>query len=44
MRKTEIISSKVRNNTRMATLPTLMQYSTGTPKQSNKARKINEWD
>jgi carbonic anhydrase len=33
--KTETISSKDRNETRVSTLPTLIQYSFGIPSQSN---------
>jgi hypothetical protein len=35
----QIISSKVRNETRVSTLPTLIQCSTGIFSQSNKAEK-----
>jgi hypothetical protein len=37
--KTEAISSKVMNKTRVYTLPTFIQYSVGISIQSNKARK-----
>jgi hypothetical protein len=37
--KTEITSSKVRNESRVSTLPTLIQYSFGTPSQNNKDRR-----
>jgi hypothetical protein len=35
-KKTETISSKVRNETRLSTFSTLTQYSFGIPNQSNK--------
>jgi hypothetical protein len=40
--KTEILSSKVRNETKVSILPTLIQYSTENPIQSNKARERNK--
>jgi hypothetical protein len=43
MGKTETISSKVRNETEVSTLPTLIQHSTWTPSQSNKAREKIKW-
>jgi hypothetical protein len=42
--KTEIISSKVRKETRVSTLTTLIQYSTRIVGQSNKARERNKRD
>jgi hypothetical protein len=44
MGKAEITSSKVRNKTRMPTLSTLIQNSTGIPSQSNKAKERNKRD
>jgi hypothetical protein len=41
-KKTEIISSKARNEIMVSTLLTLTQYSTGIPSQINKAREINK--
>jgi hypothetical protein len=38
-KKTEIISSKVRKETRVYTIPTLIQFSTCIPSQSSKARE-----
>ena len=35
-------SSKIRNKTRVPTLTTSIQHSTGSPSQSNKARKRNK--
>jgi hypothetical protein len=40
--KTETISPKVRNETRVPTLPTSIQHSSGIPTQSNKARRRNK--
>jgi hypothetical protein len=40
--KTETISSKVRNETRMPTFPSPIQCSLGIPSQSDKARKRNK--
>jgi hypothetical protein len=40
--QTETISSKVRNETRVSILLTPIQYSTGIPSQSNKARERNK--
>jgi hypothetical protein len=40
--KTETISSKVRNETKAYSLPTLIQYGTGIPSQSNKAKERNK--
>jgi hypothetical protein len=42
MGKTETISPKVRNKTRMPTLPTPMQHNPGISSQSNKARRRNK--
>jgi hypothetical protein len=42
--KTETISSKVMNKTRMFTLPTLTQYSPGFPSQSNTTGGKNKRD
>jgi hypothetical protein len=39
---TETISSKVRNKTRVSTLTTLIQYSTGILSHSNKTGKRNK--
>jgi hypothetical protein len=44
MGKNEIISSKVKNKTRVSTLLTLIQYSTGIPNQNNKTRERNKRD
>jgi hypothetical protein len=40
--KTETISSKVRNETRVSTFSTLIKYGLGNPSQSNKTGKINK--
>jgi hypothetical protein len=40
--KTETISHKVRNETRMPTIPTPIQHSPGIPSQRNKARRRNK--
>jgi hypothetical protein len=37
--KTETISSKIRNEARVSTLPTPSQHSTGIPSQSSKKKK-----
>jgi hypothetical protein len=42
--KTEIVSSKVKNGTRVSTVPTVISYSTGIPSQSNKTRERNKRD
>ena len=42
MVKAESFSSKIRNKTRMPTFATFVQHSTGSPSQSNEARKINK--
>jgi hypothetical protein len=42
MGKTEIISSKIRNETRVLNISTLTQQSLGIPSQSNKTGKRNE--
>jgi hypothetical protein len=41
-KKTETISSKVRNQTRVFTLSTLTQHSLGIPSQSNKTGRRNK--
>jgi hypothetical protein len=41
-KKTETISSKVRNEARASTVYALIQYNFGIPGQSNKAREIKE--
>jgi hypothetical protein len=41
-KKTENISHKVRNETRMPTLSTSIQHSSGILSQSNKARRSNK--
>jgi hypothetical protein len=38
-KKPETISPKIRNETRVPTIPTLIQHSAGIPSQSNKARR-----
>jgi hypothetical protein len=43
-KKNKIIFSTVRNKRKVSTLPTLIQYSTGIPSQSNKARERNKKD
>jgi hypothetical protein len=43
-KKTETISSKVRNKTRESTLPTLTHYNSEIPSQNNKPRKRNKKD
>ena len=40
MVKTESISSKIRNKTRVSTLTTVFQHSLGSPSHSNQRRKI----
>ena len=40
--KTESISSKIRNRTRMSTLTTIIQHSFGSPSHSNQRRKRNK--
>jgi hypothetical protein len=40
--KTETTSPKIRNKTRMPTVPTPIQNGPGIPSQSNKARKRNK--
>ena len=40
--KTESISSKIRNKTRMSTLTTIIQHSFGSPSHSNQRRKRNK--
>jgi hypothetical protein len=40
----ENISSKIRNQARMLTFPTLIQHSTGIPVQSNKTGERNKKD
>jgi hypothetical protein len=40
--KNETVSPKVKNKTRMFTLPIPIQHSPGIPSQSNKARRRNE--
>jgi hypothetical protein len=42
MGKTETISPKVRNKTKVPTIPTPTQHSPGIPSQSNKARRRNK--
>jgi hypothetical protein len=42
--KTEAIPLKVKNETRVSTISTLIQYSDGIPNQSNKARERNKRD
>jgi hypothetical protein len=42
--KTETISSKIRKETRVSTLSTLIQYSAEIPSHSNKARERNKRD
>jgi hypothetical protein len=41
MGKTETISAKVRNETRMPTLSTPIQHSLGIPSQNNKQKEKN---
>jgi hypothetical protein len=41
-RKTETISPKIRNETRVPTISTTIHHSPGIPSQSNKARIINK--
>jgi hypothetical protein len=40
-KKTENISNKLRNGTRVSTITTLIEYSAGILHQSNKARERN---
>ena len=40
--KTESISSKIRNKTRMSTLTTIIQHSFGSPSHGNQRRKRNK--
>jgi len=40
MVKTESISSKIRNKTRVSTLTAVFQHSLGSPSHSNQRRKI----
>ena len=40
--KTESISSKIRNKTRMSTLTTIIQHSSGSPSRGNQRRKRNK--
>jgi predicted transcriptional regulator len=42
--RSKIVSSYVRNEARVSTLPTLIQYSTGIPMQSSKKRERKERD
>ena len=42
MVKTENISSKIRNKTRMPTLTTSIQYRIGSPSHGNQTRKRNK--
>ena len=42
MVKTESFPSKIRCKTRMSTLITLIQHSTGSPSQGNQARERNK--
>jgi hypothetical protein len=42
--KMEIISTKVRYETRVFILPNVIQYSAGIPSKSNKARERNKGD
>jgi hypothetical protein len=41
-KKTETISPKIKNETRIPSLPTPIQHSPGIPSQSNKARRSNK--
>ena len=42
MVKTESISSKIRNKTRMSTLATIIQHNFGSPSHGNQRRKRNK--
>jgi hypothetical protein len=42
--KTETICSKIRNESGISTLPTLIQYSAGIPSQRNKTGERNTRD